>query len=265
MPSVCIASPVAQSESAKQITTLPNVVINDVDWPPYFIHSDQTAPSSINSLPGIAKELLKVCIKKANYGVKFYPLPIKRAQLYMQTGEIDLTVYSYKERRKEFLYYSKEPLFSTEYGFMIRADQPHITIKALSDLQPYKIGYLAGLSYTPTLMKIIKEKEPLHQTHLGYNLTAMFKQLLADKPRFDIMVDAKSTFYWQSQKLGVHDKIKVLDFSMKKKDYYITVSKESKNIKNPQAFLAQIDDCLTTIKATGQYNQVIEKYGFVKN
>jgi len=262
MPILCIASAVAQPKNNKQIIKLPNVVINDINWPPYFIHLDNSANISPNNLPGIAKELLDLCIKQSNHSIKFYNLPIKRTQLYMKTGEIDLTVYSYKEQRKQFLYYSKEPLFSTEYGFMINANQPSIDINTLSDLSPYKIGYLAGLSYTPELMNIINKKKAKHQVHLGYSLTAMFDQLLADKPRFDIMVDAKSTFYWQSKKLDVQEKVKILDFSMKKKDYFITVSKASKNIKNPQAFLAKIDTCLATLKATGKYDQIIEKYGF---
>lgn len=234
------------------------VIINDVAWPPYFFIGNKAVRE------GIAKELLNICIQQAGYKTEFRRLPIKRTHLYMEHGDIDVTIYSYQKPREKFLVYAKESLFSSEYGFMVRADSD-IKITNLTDLAPYKIGHLAGLSYTPELMKIIKTKAKNKQLTTGYSLTAMFSQLLAPTPRFDIMADSKITFYWQAKTLGVSDKIKVLDFTIKKKNYFITVSKKSKNIADPQVFLAKTDQCLKELKSNGQYKTLLASYGYKNN
>jgi polar amino acid transport system substrate-binding protein len=178
----------------------------------------------------------------------------------MEVGEIDITVYSYKEEREKILLYGKEVLFNSEYGFMVRANSG-IKIDSLADLSPYILGHLAGLSYTHSLKKIIDDKAEIGEVVIGYSLKAMFAQLLADIPRFEIMADSKHTFYWEAQKLGISDKVKVLDYNIKNKTYYITVSKQSKNIKEPQEFLDKIDTCLRDIKQNGTYDKILARYG----
>jgi len=231
------------------------VVINDVPWPPYFFIGDK------NPQKGIAKELLNICINQAGYQTEYRRLPIKRTHLYMKNGDIDVTVYSYRKKREQFLFYSQESVFSSEYGFMVKAGSD-INITKLADLAPYKMGHLAGLSYIPELMKIIKDKNDNGQLVTGYDLTAMFSQLLAPKPRFDIMADSKTTFYWRAKELNLSHKIKVLDYVIKKKDYFITVSKKSVNIKNPTVFLDKIDKCLQTLKSNGKYQAILADYGY---
>jgi polar amino acid transport system substrate-binding protein len=178
----------------------------------------------------------------------------------MDVGEIDITVYSYKEEREESLHYGKEVLFNSEYGFVVRADSD-IKIDKLDDLSPYLMGHLAGLSYTPELKKIIDDKADIGEVVTGYSLKAMFAQLLADIPRFEIMPNSKHTFYWEAKKLGLEDKIKILDYNIKNKAYYITVSKNSNNIKNPNEFLDKIDACLREIKYNGTYENILARYG----
>jgi ABC-type amino acid transport substrate-binding protein len=231
-----------------------NIIINDVEWPPYFFVGDK------NEQQGLAKELLNICVPQTGYKIDYRRLPVKNTQSFMATGKIDLTVYSYRQQREAFLYYANETLFTSEYGFMVRADSA-INITELNDLAPYKMGHLAGLTYIPELMQIINDKAKAKQLVVGYNLTSMFSQLLASSPRFDIIADAKITFYWQAKMLGVSDKIKVLDYNIKHKDYFITVSKNSKNIREPLNFLADFDDCLRSLKESGQYQTILADYG----
>ncbi|PCI61260.1 MAG: hypothetical protein COB35_06660 [Gammaproteobacteria bacterium] len=231
------------------------VIINDVSWPPYFFVGDK------NPQQGIGKELLNICVPLAGYKIEYRRLPIKRTYLYMENGDIDITAYSYRKEREQFLIYAKEKLFSSDLGFVVKAGS-NIVIKSLKDLTPYKIGRLAGLSYSPEFMAIIEDKEKKHQVITSYNSKSMFSQLLASTPRFDIMANSKSTFYWQAKMLGVSGKIKVLDFSIKNKNYFITVSKKSINIKDPQAFIAKIDNCLRTLKSNGKYNEILASYGY---
>ena len=157
---------------------------------------------------GLAKEVINLCLQRLEYQVKYQELPVKRTHHFMDVGEIDITVYSYKEEREEILHYGKEVLFNSEYGFVVRADSD-IKIDKLDDLSPYLMGHLAGLSYTPELKKIIDDKADIGEVVTGYSLKAMFAQLLADIPRFEIMPNSKHTFYWEAKKLGLADKVKV--------------------------------------------------------
>jgi ABC-type amino acid transport substrate-binding protein len=230
------------------------IIINDIQWPPYFmINAEQEGA-------GLGKDIINLCVQRGGYQVEYHELPIKRTHHFMEVGEVDITVYSYKEKRKEILYYGKEALFNSEYGFMVRRNSD-IKIDKLADLEPYVIGHLAGLSYTPELKKIINNKDEIGEVVTGYSLKAMFSQLLAKTPRFEIMADSKITFHWQAKKLGVADKIKVLDYNIKNKAYYITVSKRSKNIKNPKDFLNKIDICLRDIKQSGEFKAILAHYG----
>ena len=143
---------------------------------------------------------------------------------------------------------------------MVRADSD-IVINKLADLAPYRIGHLAGLTYTPELLKIIDDKMKLNEIVTGFSLRSMFSQLLAPTPRFDIFADARNTFYWRAKKLGISDQIKVLDYKIKTKNYYITVSKQSKNIKDAAGFLMKIDKCLQALKQNGEYQAILADYG----
>jgi polar amino acid transport system substrate-binding protein len=230
------------------------VIINDINWPPYFMINSEEEGS------GLAKEIINLCLQRIGHQTKYHELPIKRTHHFMEVGEIDITVYSYKKEREKILHYGKEVLFNSEYGFMVRANS-HIKIEELADLEPYVIGHLAGLSYTPELKKIINDKTAINEVVIGYSLTAMFAQLIADIPRFEIMADSKHTLSWEAKKLGVTDKIKILDYNIKNKSYYITVSKHSKNIKNPKELLGEIDTCLRDIKHKGEYKAIFARYG----
>ncbi|MFT5759110.1 MAG: ABC-type amino acid transport substrate-binding protein [Alteromonadaceae bacterium] len=230
------------------------VVVNDVEWPPYFFIGDTKKQL------GLGKDLINICLHKMDYKAEYHRLPIKRTLALMEIGEIDITVYSYLASRESILHYSTEFIFSTDYAFMVRADSD-IVINKLADLAPYRMGHLAGLTYTPELLKIINEKDKVNEVVTGFSLRSMFSQLLAPTPRFDIIADARDTFYWRANTLGISDKIKVLDYKIKTKKYYITVSKQSKNIKDAVSFLNKTDTCLQKLKKSGEYQAILANYG----
>ena len=239
--------------SQSQAVNKQKIIINDVDWPPYFLIEGES------SLKGIGKEILNNCLTINNYRPDFVKLPIKRTHYFMKQGDIDLTVYSYKQEREAFLYYSKEALFKTDYGFMVRANS-NLVIESLEDLTPLRVGHLAGLSYTPELLKIINDKLEKEEAVIANSIHSVYSQLLADIPRIDITANTKSTFFWQANILGVRDKIKVLDYTIKTKAYFMTVSKQSKNISDPNSFINQIDECVKAMKISGDYQKILNRY-----
>ncbi len=230
------------------------VYINNIEWPPFFF-SDRTKDKI-----GLGGEVLDICLKQTNYQVEYKTLPIKRTHLYMQTGEIDISVYSYKDERNAIIHYAKEPLFTSTYALASKKDS-NVTINKLDDLNNYVIGHLSGLAHTPELLKIIELKKPINEVSVGHSVDAMFNQMLATPQRFDIMPNSKETLLWRAKQLGITDKITIHDLVVAEKNYYITVSKFSKNIAQPRQLLNQLDNCILGLKAAGTYQTISQRYG----
>jgi polar amino acid transport system substrate-binding protein len=231
-----------------------NIILNDIDWPPYLF------PNANKQHMGIGKEIFNQCLDSTEYKIYYEQLPIKRTHLFMQSGQLDISLYSYKKEREEFVIYGKVPIFNSENGFAVRADS-NIQINTLVDLRPYIIGHLAGLTHTPELLKIINRKRKLAEVTEGHSIDSMFAQLLSNTPRFDIMPNSKDTFYWRAKTLGVSDKIRVLDYTIANKDYFVTVSKFSKNINDIPLFLDQMDACIRQLHKNGKYLEIAQHYG----
>ena len=230
------------------------LILNDIDWPPYLF------PESKSHLSGVGKDVLNECLPKKDFTLKYNKLPVKRTHLYMQNGELDISLYSYKKEREEYVVFGKVPVFTTEYGFAMRADST-LDIQKIEDLQPLIIGHLAGLTHTPEILAMIEKKRLVGEISEGHSIDAMFAQLLSTTPRFDIMPNSKQTFYWRAKSLGISDKIKVPNFTVAFKDYFVTVSKSTTNISDISEFLDNLDSCITQMHVDGRYAALLSKYG----
>lgn len=233
----------------------PQLSLNDIKWPPYFLPRLESP-----HYQGIAKEILNTCIASDKYDIRYKTLPIKRTHIYMQSGELDISVYSFKSSREKFVVYGKEPLFISEYGFATRRAD-NIVINQLSDITSYKFGDLSGLSHTPELNEIINKKRKNNQVSNGYDLDAMFGQMLATPQRFEVMANSKETLKWRAKQLEISNQVTIHDLTIKFKPYFVTVSKSSKNIEDITAFLDIIDQCIIDLKTSGEYQRINAKYG----
>jgi polar amino acid transport system substrate-binding protein len=228
--------------------------INDINWPPFFFQKDEG-----NNI-GLGKEIINHCLSQNNFKLQYKNFPIKRTHLNMQSGELDVSVYSYKKERESFVIYGSEPIFFSNYGFASNS-LDEIEINKLDDIKPYQLGHLAGLAHTKELMKIIDDKIALKQVTIGYNIDSMLKQLIADPRRFQVIANSMETLSWRAKQLNIESSIKLHDFILKRKPYYVTVSKTSRHIQNPQQFLTQIDTCIKNLRASGKYKKFSQKYG----
>ena len=236
------------------------IQVNQTNWPPYLFSPVKVVEQQ--TYYGLARDIIDYCLAQQNQTASYLALPIKRTHLYMQNGQLDLAIYSYKKERAQFVVYGREPIFTSEYGFAVRKNSD-IKIADLSDLDSYRFGHLAGLAHTPALSKVIALKREHNQVVDGYSVKALFGQLLAKPSRIDILANSKETLLWQIKALGLQDKIKVLDYTISQKNYFLTVSKLSNTIKKPEAFLAQIDSCLKTMKQNGKYSDFLAYYGLI--
>lgn len=231
-----------------------NLFINDINWPPFFFQKNDEGNI------GLGKEIINRCLSNMDFDPHYKQLPIKRTHQNMRSGKLDISVYSYKEEREEFIIYGSEPIFFSNYGFASKRSD-NIVINKLDDIKPYQLGHLAGLAHTKALIKIINKKKTLNQVTVGYNIDSMLKQMLASPQRFQIIPNSIETLLWRSKQLNIENNIKVHDFILKQKAYFVTVSKASKHIKNPKTFLNDIDTCIKHLKSSSEYTSISQKYG----
>lgn len=232
------------------------LTLNNIHWPPYqFSEPNQ-------GREGLGTDILKHCTASLDYHLTYETFPVKRTHLFMQRGLLDVTFYSYKSSREEFVYYGKEPIFVSEYGFLAPANSG-FEVASLDDVYSLTLGLLAGLSYTPELMEVITTNKANGRVVESNNVLNLVNELAGDNPSIDLVPNSKETFYWMIKEQGLEDRLEVLDYTLARKPYYITVSKASKNIADPQAFLATMDACLKDIKQSGEYDRMSSMYGLV--
>ena len=228
--------------------------LNDIDWPPFFF------PGQRQPQPGLGKALLNHCLTQLGYNFRYNNLPIKRTHYYMQTGELDITVYSYQAAREDAVVFGKEPLFISSYGFAIKAGSG-INVSQATDISTLKFGHLAGLAHTPELNTVLAAMREQELVIESFDLNTTLQQLISTPPRTDITANSRETMLWRIKKLGLNDKISVLDYELASKPYYIAVSKSSQRISDPASFVSRFDNCVLQLKQNGSYANIAANYG----
>lgn len=232
----------------------PKIVLNDNDWPPFFFAGKTDAP------PGLAKEILAICIPATGYEFEFRAHPIKRMRHAMEAGEIDINIYSHEKDRESFVIYGEEPLFFSEYRPVVRRSST-IQIHAIKDFDPLKLGHLNGLSYSPEFKAYVAKRRESGNLDVADTEESNLKKLLAG--RIDVFVNSAPTVRWLAKVSGASQQIKVLDFAVKRADYFAAFSKASPRLstREKNAFLLDLDACFRKVKDDGAYQKILAKYG----
>ena len=237
---------------------LPEVIINDADWPPYFFGKE---PKKL----GIGKEILQMCVPKAGYKPVFIFHPIERMVHNVQEGSIDLTVFgSVKdEKRRErstWSMFTTETIFSATYKPVVAA-KSNISIKSLQDLADIKLrlGLKQGLKFDKAyddMVEMRRSKSALE----NYNLTIQGIEKLTTH-RMDVFVEHAESVSSIAKDNEKQDEIKILPFVVKSSDYVVVVSNKSKAIADRVDFGRKLDLCISGLKKDGTYNSILNRYG----
>ncbi|MDE3271843.1 substrate-binding periplasmic protein [Pseudoalteromonas sp. G4] len=233
-------------------STAQEIIINDPDWPPYFFKGERYQPI------GFAKEVLKLCLPKTGYQARFAYHPIKRMRNYIESGKIDVHIYSYKPTRESFLNFGKEPIFKTSYKPFINKKSP-FEIHSIEDFKGLRIGHLQGLKYSTDYLRYLESK--LDSGYVRSVTTNVSLITLLHDQKIDTFVNTVDTVYWLSTTLGMREDILAVDFDIQTKDYFVAVSKKSSRIKDKNAFLNTLDKCIKASKASGLYDKIKAGYG----
>ncbi len=237
---------IAAAEEAPVLRIIEN------DWPPYYF---QNKP---DNLPGFARELLNLCLPGLGYRAEYTFFPVKRMYAYLETGELDIALFSYRKSREDLVYFGREPLFVSGYRPVVRAGSG-IYIRSLADFDGLRVGHLAGLKYSETFLAYIDKRRDagtLITSTIGDSCLRMLAEGI-----IDVFVDTEATVRWRASQVGLLERIAVLDYDIRTSHYFVTLSKASPRIADKQGFLEQLDDCLRAIKKDGRYAAIAGKYG----
>lgn len=236
--------------AAAQETKQP-IVINDPEWPPYFFAGRPEHP------PGLMKEILSQCLTRMQVPFEFKFQPIERMQVGMEQGTLDINIFSYKKEREKILDFGKEVMLTSRYVPIIRADS-NITIKKISDFDQYRLGHTIGLRYSREFYDYILKRKAA--SSLDESSKEEFNIRKLDAKRIDVFVSTDSTVLWVANRIGLGDKIKLIDFDIQKADYFISVSKKSPRIPDRKAFIHNLEECIRGMRKSGEICSVYKKY-----
>lgn len=229
------------------------LTVSAPDWPPFFIQESKTSR-------GMGWEILSQCGEKIDPNVTFDMYPIRRMFKYMELGELDINIMSYKQDRAKIVEYGKEVVFSNSYGVWTGN---HVTtpIRRLADLDGLSLGQLVGLRPSDQVRDYFAKRLKRNgaQESLELNDPDQVIKMLANK-RLDATIISSPEIRWRSKKLGLHQKIKNTNYSVQTQDYFFVISKQSPFYRKDPTIIRRLDTCVKTMKLSGRWQALKRQY-----
>lgn len=226
------------------------VRISDPDWAPYFFAGKADAP------PGLAKEVLRTCVEEAGYRPQFVHLPIERMHHYVESGDIDIVTFSYREDREATVRFGEEVLFVDSYRPIV-ARGSGVAIESISDFDALRLGHVHGLRYSQEFHDYVDRRKAAGTLSVPQSTRAALEMLAAG--RIDVFLGTLRNLEWIIRTEGRTD-VEILDFDVRTGNYFVTVPRASKGIADPETFLVSVDACIAAMKGDGRYEAILARY-----
>lgn len=181
------------------------------EFPPYnYMNKGRFVGADIDILTEAAMRL--------GIGMRFVPLPWRRALLAPDMGEADglFQLTPTPERYRSWL--MTGPLRATRMVFVVMADAPLRDFTNLDDLSGLSVGVVDGFSYTPGF------DVATHFRHEGSvdDETSLRKLLLH---RADVIVGGEANLRHAMRKLAVRDRVRTLPTALDIQGRYVGFSR----------------------------------------
>jgi ABC-type amino acid transport substrate-binding protein len=232
-----------------------SLTVSFPDWPPFYIH-DASRPTE----QGLAREILGICAEEVDKTANFDMYPIRRMFKYMERGDLDLNIMSFKPDRLATLDFGKELVFENSYVVWTRRSL-NKRITSIQDLDSLTIGQLVGLRPSDPFKLWFENRlktQPDKETLVVNSPEQLLKMLASE--RIDVTVASQAEFKWRGKKLGLTSKIKNSGFVIKSQDYFLVMSKASPLYKQNPQLLNTLDQCVRKLKITGKWAKLREHY-----
>lgn len=202
---------------------------------------------------GIDIDIAKHIFKKLGIEAEFKILPWKRAWKMAEDGSADLILTtSRKDKRKEFLYYPKENMWSSEFLFFVNTKKKKENFKSYEDAKGLKVGVILGNSYHDSFW------DAKLKTEEAVNIEINLKKLAAG--RIDLFIIDKTVGMYTAKLLGLQNKIEPYnDFIAFSKGYPAPFIKNSK-YPNIEEISKKFESELINMKKSGEYKKIIDKW-----
>ncbi len=222
---------------------------------------------------GIDIDIATFIFNKMEIPVEFKIQPWKRAWRNAETGRADaILTTSRKDKRKPFLWYPKEDMWVSAFGFLVRKDkvQPDFEGYKTAIKQKLKIGVVNGNSYKESFWKAFPYKNgaitfqgDLAQEQLNDQLDGVTKFELSVKKlaggRLDLVISDKIVGLYTAKLLGVRDQITYYEPPLYSKGYPMPFIKKS-TYPGIEDIAKKFEQELRALKQTKEYQKIFKKW-----
>jgi polar amino acid transport system substrate-binding protein len=223
-----------------------NYVFVTLEFPPLEYTGEDGNPK------GSAVDMVKRIMSSLGYEVQIKVYPWPKALGMVRAGDADAIFTAYKTpERVTFLDYSEEVFFPQIVGFYVKKGSPITFNGDLNTLRAKHIGVVSTISYGPKFDQMRTQLQVERVERIEQN----FQKLLSD--RIDLLISNVHVADWELQKLQLSEEIVRLPHEVERVSSYIAFSKR----QNLTTLRDQFDQELRKLKANGEYDKVIEKYG----
>ena len=240
--------------SVSSLASARSLTVSAPDWPPFYIHEDNSKGK------GMAWEILEICASRIDKNAVFDMYPIRRMFKYMERGELDVNLMSFKPDRAKTLDYGKELVFENQYDVWARASLKK-PIKSIADLNNLSIAQMVGLrpsdEFRSWFDNRLKSNSPIETLQLNHP-EQVFEMLAHD--RIDATVISSQEARWRTKRMGISSKVKDTGFSLKSHSYFVVIAKESPLYKQDPGILGRMDQCVRDLKANGTWARLKAHY-----
>lgn len=160
------------------------------EFPPYnYLGAD-------GNIIGFSTEIITEVLRRMGSEADIRLLPWNRALKTAKDGKAALLFTFSKSAEREGQFFFTDALVSIEVVFFKRKTDD-IVWTVLSDLGDYRLGYVEGYNYGPTMMEALKGNKFKKTEIIGASTTVDYRQMLKlAKNRIDLAVCPKTQCAW---------------------------------------------------------------------
>lgn len=237
-----VFSGVSQAKTLRLVT---------LEYPPYEYTQD-------GELKGLAVEVIKRTFQEMNQPITIEVLPWARAMRYIKDGSRDAVFTAFKNpERERFADFSNQVLMQQAVSLFVRKDSKIQYAGDLRELQGNSLGVVRKISYGLKLDTAIKS-QTFKRVEEANDGTQNFGLLL--NKRVDMVASTKYGGYHILKKLNREVDVKELPTNIQNLPSYIAFSK----VRHLTQLRDEFDMTLSQLKASGEYQKIIDQY-FIEN
>ncbi len=219
------------------------IVLYTDPWPPYYHEGGDN---------GFIAQVAREAFKAVGYDFRVEFKPWKRVMAESVAGRSDgiLGAYHKAEREKDFIY--TDPVGVVQVVFFKHKRDVGLEYTSIEDLKGYRIGTIAGYTYTPEFDNAAYlKKEPANKVDANI--------LKLDAGRLDLFVESKAVAVARAKELlGERaDSIEALLPPLQENKLYVLISRKTADAERKAA---DFNRGLKIIRENGTYDRIMSMF-----